>query len=271
MKCGKKLEFHYKNGMILRADTLNIQAEEAINFRNDVYSDYPNGIVSGFALRKQKDGTHYLSNGLLKTDGNIYLLPAVNLDAWLKNLNVQPDCIYYLCIRKAASLSAAVQEEISPITESALELVARKKSEVEQEDWVVAKFMQFAGDFKFAGTLKEHCNDNYFSTMCGEYAIPGGKAVGSDFTDAIRAELEQKHQKDSLDIALYLNCLQNNRLSRKVLTAYCSFKLERTVKWSEVLTVLQQSIEKNIDPVPVVLTSSEKAISKSNNGFDHNL
>ena len=83
MKCGKKLEFHYKNGMILRADTLNIQAEEAINFRNDVYSDYPNGIVSGFALRKQKDGTHYLSNGLLKTDGNIYLLPAVNLDAWL--------------------------------------------------------------------------------------------------------------------------------------------------------------------------------------------
>lgn len=271
MKCGKKLEFHYQNGTILRADTLNAQAEETTNFRNSVYSDYPNGIVSGFALRERKDGMHYLSNGLLKVDGDIYLLPAINLDAWLKHLNVQPDCIYYLCLQKAVTPSIAVREETSPITESVLELVAHKKSEMKQEEWVVAKFMQFAGDFKFAVTLKEHCNDNYFSTMCGDYAISGGKAVSSDFTNAIQTELEQKYRKDSLDVALYLNCLQSNCLSRKALIAYCSCKLERPVEWNEVLTVLQQSIGKNIDPVSVILTNSEKIVQKNNDGFDHNL
>ena len=67
----------FKNGTVLRAETLNNQNFYSEKIRQYAYSDYPDGIVSGFSLKKNGD-FWYLTPGIAKMNDNIYVLDQVS-------------------------------------------------------------------------------------------------------------------------------------------------------------------------------------------------
>lgn len=277
MECGKKLNIHYENGTILRAEALNRQANETENIRRYLYSDYPDGIVTGFSLCKSSSGKYFFSEGLLKLDGGIYILEKFTEDEIYlvrdkENNEIETDCIYYLCICKSEKRRNCYEgKEKSPVTEGFVRMVALKKSEINSGDVIiVASYMKSASNIIFAENFEDY-RKNRFSTLNGDYSIAGGKAVSSDFTEIIRKEIEMKPFRDYLDVSLYMNCVQNNRLSRKALIFYCSCKLNREVEWNEIIDLLDKAMKINANPVAVASDNRIVSATKHKDEFDHYL
>lgn len=275
MICGQKLNIHYENGMILRADALNMQSEEMLSVRKQIYSDYPDGIISGFELCKKSDEGYFFREGLAKLNGEIFVLNTVsendiqNITA-IDGTAIRVDHIYYLCIVKTPSDQDNDSDcEDSPIAKEYIELAALTKSEVECNDVViVARFKKSASKIIFAETLEEY-KSNCFSTLYGDYSIAGDKAVSSVFTAMIGDEIEKKQSKDYLDVSLYMLCVQNNLLSRKALIFYCSCKLNKPVAWEEILDSLCDSLKITLNQANAIQMKIEEPSSNNKDDFNY--
>lgn len=292
IECGKKLILNFENGTILRAETLNQQNLYAEQIRKYMYSDYPDGIVKGFSLVECEEGWH-LTSGIAKLNNEIYVLNKVN-DEDISSLGEELDCDYYLCLKKKLldrnnieitannndvdSVIDSIPKEYSkyirenkPESYELLELCAIKESKYNNRDYIlVAKFMKSAGRIRTSKSIKEYKEgSNKFSTLDGDYSIPGEKATSVDFTQLIKKSLEEKKDRDYLDISLYMACLSQRCLSRNCLLFYCSCKLNREVEWLEITDSLFKAIEKNITPFyQEKLNTPNKTLRKTE--FNHN-
>lgn len=254
IECGRKMDLDFKNGIVLRAETLNNQNFYSEKIRQYAYSDYPDGIVSGFSLKKNGD-SWYLTSGIAKMNNDIYVLDQVSCEEIL-SLTEKNDCEYCLCLRKKNSFDNDISKECSenaneqrPESYKILELCSVKKSEWSDEYILVAKYTKIAGKIRVASNMKEFKeSSNRFSTFDGNYSISGGVATSSDFTDLIKKILKDKKDKDYLDVNLYMSCVNQRCIARENLLFYCSCKLQREIEWSEIVEALSEAVEINIAP-----------------------
>ncbi len=289
MNIGKCLEFNFERGMILRADTLNLQNSDLMTFRKYLYSDYPDGIVSGFSLHKDENVGHFFSPGLLLLDGNIYMLDRLTEDDIFNMPDTESDTDYFLCLRKSVTNHEICETETEttddfekfyreckgnekkPCTEKKIELSAVKKSERCTGDIIIASFRLTAGKVKFSQKLSDYGKSAYFSTFEADYSVPGGKALSPDFKETIREYIKNKSDKDYLDMQFYMYCLQNEYVSRDMLLFYCSCKLDKEMMWDGLLPDnLQLALDKNINPVSVQANENLKSPQDDENcKFDY--
>ncbi|MCI5911016.1 MAG: hypothetical protein MRZ46_05140 [Oscillospiraceae bacterium] len=271
IECGRKLNLDFKNGTVLRAETLNNQNFYSEKIRQYAYSDYPDGIVSGFSLKKNGD-FWYLTPGIAKMNDNIYVLDQVS-DEEILSLGEKNDCEYWLCLRKKNLSVDNISKEHSensneqkPESYEILELCSVKKNEWSDEYILVAKYTKIAGKIRVASSMKEFKeSSNRFSTLDGNYSISGEVATSSDFTDLVKNILKDKKDKDYLDVNLYMSCVNQRCIARENLLFYCSCKLQREIEWSEIIEALFEAVEiniaphyqENIDKVPVKSEKSE--------------
>lgn len=254
IECGRKLDLDFRNGTVLRAETLNNQNFYYEKIHQYVYSDYPDGIVSGFSLKRNGD-SWYLTSGIAKMNNDIYVLDQVS-DEEILSLGEKNDCEYWLCLRKKNSSVDNVSKEHSeksneqkPELYKILELCSLKKSEWSDEYILVAKYIKIAGKIRVASSMKEFKeSSNRFSTLDGNYSVSGEVATSSDFTDLIKKILKDKKDKDYLDVNLYMSCVNQKCIARENLLFYCSCKLQREIEWSEIIEALSEAVEINITP-----------------------
>lgn len=273
IECGRKLNIDFKNGTVLRAETLNKQNIYSEKIRQYMYSDYPDGIVSGFSLKKSGD-SWYFTSGIVKMNNEIYILNQVS-DKEVLLLSEKNDCEYYLCLKKKNSSAEDVltecfenSNEQKPESYETLELCSVKKSEWTDEYILVAKYTKIAGKIIIASSIEEFKKTfNRFSTLDGNYSLSGEKATSPDFTDLIKSILKNKEEKDYLDVNLYMSCVNQRCIARESLLFYCSCKLQRKIEWSEITEALSEAIEINI----ATYYQNNKADAKSERtSFDYN-
>lgn len=299
IKCGEKLNLNFKNGTILRADTLNCLNLSSEEIRKNLFSDYPDGIISGFSLKKSEE-KWFFSSGLVKIKNTIYTLRQVSEEE-IHGLGDECDCDYYLCLKEKekeindenleclnsyenkdadciiSNISkeyAKYKNEKKPESFSYLELCAVKKSEfcTHQSDYIlIAKYSKTAGKIRIANSFDEFKeSSNRLSTLDGNYSISGEFATSPDFTDYIKSLLDAKEDKDYLDVSLYLVCSCQRCIARKSLLFYCGCKLQRQIKWNDIIDSLSEAIKININPI---YQKEEFSIidEKPNTNFNHNL
>ena len=248
MEYGRKLDIRYEEGNILRAEFLNQQADETTDFRRYLFSDYPDGIVSGCTLINEND-KHFFSEGLVKLSGELYTVGRITEEMILNDVReldgskLSIDTMYYLGFVPSEQIRSDHQEA-SPITVRSLQLTALR--EKIDDAVIAAKFQISAEKIQFAEKLEDHTGKK-FSTRYGDYSIAGGKAVSPDITLLIKDAILNKDIKDHLDTALFMACANGERLSQEALRFYCSSKLKKSVDWDDnIISNLLTSIGKTI-------------------------
>ena len=273
VKCGIKLDINYENGMILRADALNKQAQEVENRWKYLFAETSDGIVTGCSFRKNQDNSHCFSEGLVKIYGEIYAIDSISEDMIYNTGDIngeetEDDRIYYLCI--CTSDTSAESKEKSPITEKTVYLKALKETEKDSDGKVImASFQKAAGRIYFSETLEDHMSRK-FSTFCGEYVSDGVEAVSPDYSKLIQKKLEEKNDKDNLDLILYTESLRSDKLSKPLVLFYCSSKLGKPVIWNEVRETIEKAIDVTLK-VSVIANPPPNPPSPQGNGFDYTL
>lgn len=76
----------FENGSLLTKEMLECMYDYPINVLNCLYSNYSNGIISGFDVI-EKEKSIYITKGLLKLDNSIYIMKEdFNINTLLNNL-----------------------------------------------------------------------------------------------------------------------------------------------------------------------------------------
>lgn len=283
MKCGIKLDIHFENGMILRANALNRQIEETSSLRNFMFSSFPNGIVAGFSLVKDENGNFKFTDGIAKINNCLFVLNEVAVESLneitcLDGSHLEFDHFYYLCLvrdvfveNQNSTNQTAIQEELSPIQEEQLLLMALTKDDINKTDAIiVGKFQKTVGGIRIAETL-EDCSTSKFSTSCGDYSIAGDKAFSSIVTKMICERIQEKKNKDFYDISLYMLCVQNFMLGHKALEFYCSNKLDKNTQPDNIITDFLKAVEIDKNPIRQEIQSNKSNDNLPPRLFDPNL
>ena len=134
---------------------------------------------------------------------------------------------------------------------------------------IMASFQKTAGRIYFSETLKDHMSRK-FSTFCGEYVSDGVEAVSPDYSKLIQEKLEEKNDKDNLDLILYTESLRSDKLSKPLVLFYCSSKLGKPVIWNEVRETIEKAIDVTLK-VSVIANPKPNPPSTQGNGFNFRL
>lgn len=261
----KYVRVNFKKGSLLTADMLSAVEAVPHEILSSLYScDIVEGdeVVHGLDFTKGKHGELWLSGGIVRYGGDLYILPSpVNLDMELSRCE---STMHYVLILKRLENSCD-----NPIEEKGMEVSVEVVGEAVHEGVILAHFM--GNDPVFPNSLSELLA-NYrscFNVWRCEYSFNGKKAVHPMIARMILRSMQNRQLQDQYDFSLIQALLSAPTVTADLLLWYCKGKSKggefskELFREKKMLAVLKEYVEPIVSQ-PLHRPEKEKTFDMSN-------
>lgn len=204
---------------ILKADMLTTLADNMVEYMEQYFGDYSDGILSGLVLNINKSGKLELGKGLIKFKGNIYRLIApvtlpLTADGNLKLIKLR--------------FGELVKEEDFMVSDSECFFDTEEKlqdNEVELGRFTLKEGASLRQDYQ---NLKDFATiHNTINRIHVLYSDVNHSTISPDFTTYFGLNMLEYDIQDPWDVAFAMKCVSRKPVSKELICKYVNRKLRK--------------------------------------------
>ena len=205
------LEAAFERRDILKAQTLNELLNAGLNYTEQAYSTYGDGILQDFVIESQ-DGFICVKKGLIKFQGKIYCN-----DSELKLRLVPNNAMEYLKVAfHEVSREGGVKKWSTDLMLN--EKTPERNNEIELCRFQYQEGAKLRNDYS---SFKDCASSyNVVNRLHATYAAPGGDGLAPVITMKFAEEMQKGDLKDPIDFAFMMECARGNVLNRNIIITY---------------------------------------------------
>ncbi len=241
----------FENGSLLTKSMLEVLRDNSSDYINLLYSDYSDGIITGFNLSvesKSKFGKNrvLISSGVLKFSGKIYFLTEKIVLDFPLEINS-----YNLKLRKDIS-------KVDGVLRNGLIPTITTESISDSEEFLLAKIKYTGGDINFTkeSFFNFHEQNNRFNVIETDYSSIGNPILSSDCLYFFGVEVLKKQgvEYSAIDATFASFCI-NRFVSYELIKNYLLTNLSLKSLRKNIGKIDQELklIEKNSKVIPLSL------------------